>query len=92
MHASWAESDSSQDMVQDGNIEVDLCFGYVDNTVWKKINKIKIKKGMLPLLIWLCIIDVGGNPGAMLSFRLLCVCPLLWPIPPEPTNMLVDGG
>lgn len=26
MHASWLELDSSQNMVQDGNIEVDLVF------------------------------------------------------------------
>lgn len=45
-----------------------------------------------PLLIWLCIIDVGGITGAMLSLRLLGVCPPLWPIPPGPMDMLVLGG
>lgn len=69
-------------MAQDSNTEVGLGKMCRENC-FQKIS---------PLLIWLCIIDVGGNPGAMLSFRLFCVCPLLWPIPPGPMDMLVDGG
>lgn len=45
-----------------------------------------------PLLIWLCIIGVGVNPGGVLSLRLPCACPPVWAIPVGPTDTLEDGG
>lgn len=60
-------------------------------TVWIKLTsrshdenglKIRAKANMRmnsPLLIWVCIMDVGGNPITMLSLMLLAPCAPLWP-------------